>query len=184
MRSSLRVLLVEDSMTDAKLIIQELRRAKPDVEFERVETDKTMRAALENGNWDVIISDWSMPKFSALAALAVAQKSGLDLPFIIASGTIGEEHAVEAMRAGAHDYVLKDKLARLAPAVEREIRDHQMRVDHRREQTRFRALIEKSSEGIVVSSKLVENDEEVTVAFAGKGVKRLLASFAKLEKAE
>jgi PAS domain S-box-containing protein len=93
-----------------------------------------------------------MPKFSAMAALAVLQHSGIDLPFIIASGTIGEEAAVEAMRAGAHDYVLKDNLARLAPAVEREIRDARSRDDHRRQEARFRALVEKSSEGIIITS--------------------------------
>ncbi len=110
-----------------------------------------MQAALRDGSWDVVISDWAMPRFSALAALALLQKSGLDLPFIIVSGTIGEEHAVEAMRAGAHDYVLKGKLARLAPAIEREIREHKLRISHRAQEKRFRALIEKSTEAILVS---------------------------------
>ncbi|MEO7114020.1 MAG: PAS domain S-box protein, partial [Polyangiaceae bacterium] len=152
MNAPLRVLLVEDDVSDAKLVIMELRRTHPTIEFERVDTEVAMRAALENAKWDVVISDWSMPRFSALAALAVLQSSKLDLPFIISSGTIGEEQAVEAMRAGAHDYVLKDKLARLAPAIEREIGDAKSRREHRRQEARFRALIERSSEGIIISS--------------------------------
>lgn len=150
--TALRVLLVEDNVTDAKLLIMELRKTHPEVEFERVDTEEAVRAALESSTWDIVISDWSMPKFSALEALALLQSTGLDLPFIIASGTIGEEAAVEAMRAGAHDYVLKDKLARLVPAVEREIRDAKAREEHRRQEARFRALIEKSSEGIIITS--------------------------------
>jgi two-component system, cell cycle sensor histidine kinase and response regulator CckA len=126
MTAALRLLLVEDSPTDAKLVISELKRAGRDVDFERVETADAMRAALERGAWDIVISDWSMPRFSALAALAVLKQSNLDLPFIIVSGTIGEDTAVDAMRAGARDYVLKDKLARLTPAVEREVREYQI----------------------------------------------------------
>src|SRR5450631_4753019 len=120
MKDALRVLMVEDSATDANLVIQELRRAGRPVEFERVETAEAMRAALERGPWDVVTSDWSMPKFTAAGALAIVKQGELDLPFIIVSGTIGEESAVEAMRAGAHDYVLKDKLGRLMPEIERE----------------------------------------------------------------
>jgi PAS domain S-box-containing protein len=145
-------LLVEDNNTDAKLLIMALRKTHPHLEFERVDTEDAMRAALRNSKWDVIISDWSMPSFNALNALAVLQDTGMDLPFIIASGTIGEEAAVDAMRAGAHDYVLKDKLARLAPAVEREIRECRMREAHRRQEARFRALIERSSEGIIITN--------------------------------
>src|SRR5258705_6819606 len=93
----------------------------------RVEDAAAMRTSLETKSWDVILSDWSLPTFDALGALAVMKECAPDLPFIIVSGTIGEEAAVEAMRAGAHDYVLKDKLARLAPAVERELREAEVR---------------------------------------------------------
>jgi two-component sensor histidine kinase len=127
MNDVLRILLVEDSATDAKLVLQELERAGRRVQFERVETATAMRAALLREPWDLVISDWSLPTFSAPAALRILTESGLDLPFIIVSGTIGEETAVEAMRAGAHDFVLKDKLARLGPAVERELRECQSR---------------------------------------------------------
>jgi PAS domain S-box-containing protein len=135
----LRVLMAEDSATDAKLIVGELRRGGRSVEFERVETPEAMRAALKRQPWDLVTSDWSMPKFSVPAALAILEESRLDLPLIIVSGTIGEEAAVEAMRAGAHDYVLKDKLGRLTPAVEREVREAKERLAHRRAEEALRA---------------------------------------------
>ena len=123
MTSAFRVLLVEDTESDAKLIALELRKAWPHLEITRVDTAHAMRAALGGVAWEIVLSDWSMPEFSAPAALAVLREKNLDLPFIIVSGTIGEEHAVEAMRAGAHDFVLKDKLGRLIPAIERALRD-------------------------------------------------------------
>jgi CheY-like chemotaxis protein len=145
----LRVLMAEDSPTDAKLVIQELRATGRAVDFERIETPEAMRIALETGTWDVILSDWSMPKFSAMGALEVLKKSGLDLPFIIVSGTIGEESAADAMRAGAHDYVLKDKLARLAPAIERELRECRDRAAHRESEIGRAAIVEYALDAIV-----------------------------------
>jgi signal transduction histidine kinase len=127
MNESLRVLMVEDSETDAKLIAKELRRACGSIEMTRVEEAPSLRAALKEERWDLVICDWSMPNFSASAALQIVSETGLDLPFIIVSGHVGEDAAVQAMRAGANDYVLKDNLARLAPAVEREMRDRQQR---------------------------------------------------------
>jgi len=124
MSAPLRVLIVEDSETDAKLIAKELLRARTSLELERVEDEPSLRAALEQRPWDVIISDWTLPRFSAPAALEVLKNTGLDIPFIIVSGSVGEEIAVQAMRSGAHDYVLKDKLVRLCPAIERELREH------------------------------------------------------------
>jgi PAS domain S-box-containing protein len=157
--SVLRVLIVEDSTDDAKLVIQELRRAGYPVEFERVETAAEMREVLDRTTWDAVIADWTMPKFTAAAALALLKERGLDLPFIIVSGTIGEETAVEAMRAGAHDYVLKDRLRRLPPAVEREIREcndrrarRQAEAAFRESEARFRRLTESGIIGITVSN--------------------------------
>jgi signal transduction histidine kinase len=129
--TAVRVLMVEDSDSDAKLIVRELQRMGRPVDVERVETAEAMRSALGRVAWDVVLSDWSLPKFSGRAALAVLGETRLDLPFIIVSGTIGEESAVEAMRAGAHDFVLKDSLARLTPAVERELREHTERAARR-----------------------------------------------------
>jgi hypothetical protein len=156
--SVLRVLLVEDTETDAKLIAFELRRVWPLLEVERVDTADAMRGAFERKVWDVVLSDWSMPKFSAAAALGVMKERRLDLPFIIVSGTIGEETAVEAMRAGAHDFVLKDKLGLLRPAIERALRDGEERAARRQaedalrqSEMRFRRLADSGIIGIVVA---------------------------------
>lgn len=155
---TLRVLLIEDSVTDAKLVVQELQRSGRAVEFERVETAEAMRAALATKTWNIVLSDWSMPKFSAPAALAILRERDPDLPFIIVSGTIGEETAVEAMRAGAHDFVLKDRLGRLMPAIERELREYDDRTARRQaehalreSETRFRKLAESGIIGITIA---------------------------------
>lgn len=131
MQRSLGVLIVEDSEDDALLLLRELRRGGYEVTTERVDTAAAMKSALARGRWDVVIADHSMPQFSALAALQVLKESGLDLPFIIVSGAIGEDVAVEAMRGGAHDYLMKDKLARLIPAVDRELREAEVRRQRR-----------------------------------------------------
>ena len=131
MSETLHVLLVEDSPTDAKLVLQALWLPDRPVEHQRVETAEAMREALGARPWDIVISDWSMPHFSAPAALEVLNAARLDLPFVIVSGTVGEEAAVEAMRAGAQDYVLKDRLGRLPPVVERELRERRERMARR-----------------------------------------------------
>src|SRR5204862_8316463 len=101
----------------------EVRRGQDGPSFERVDTAAAMGAALERQSWDVVVADFSMPQFNALAALELLKKKGLDLPFIIVSGTIGEELAVAAMKNGAKDYIMKGNLTRLPPAVDRELRD-------------------------------------------------------------
>ena len=118
----LRLLIVEDSEADTWLIVRELQRGGFRTEFERVETAGAMREALDSRKWDLIISDYSMPLFAGPAALALYREQGLDIPFISVSGVIGEETAVELMKAGAHDCVMKDNLQRLVPAVRRELR--------------------------------------------------------------
>ncbi len=169
MTEPLRALLVEDSPTDAKMIVAELQRVGRPVEFLRVETAEAMRSALRDKSWDLVLSDWSMPRFTASAALAVLREARLDLPFIIVSGTVDEETAVQAMRAGAHDYVLKDRLGRLVPAVEREIRECKERVARREaeealrlSEARFRTLAESGLVGIIVaesSGQIIEANE-------------------------
>jgi len=128
----LRVLIVEDSEDDATLLVRELRRGGYEPIYVRVDTPDAMKAALTNQQWDVVISDYVMPKFSGIAALKLFQESGLDLPFIIMSGKIGEDFAVEAMKAGAHDYIVKGKTARLIPAIQREMREAEVRRGRRR----------------------------------------------------
>ena len=120
---TLRCLIVEDVEDDAQLMLRQLRAAGYDVTWERVDTPEAMRAALAHQPWDVVLSDYQMPRFSGLAALEILRESGIDLPFIIVSGTIGEEVAVAAMKAGVDDYLIKGELAHLTVAVERELRN-------------------------------------------------------------
>ncbi len=127
----LRVLIVEDSEDDAILLLRELRRGGCDPIFERVDTPAAMANALDKRTWDIIIADYSMPNFSAPDALKMMQKSVLDLPFIIVSGKIGEDTAVAAMKAGVHDYIMKNNLARLVPVINRELQEAKVRREHK-----------------------------------------------------
>src|SRR5688572_4569487 len=109
----LRVLIIEDSENDSQLVLREIQRGGYDVERERIETRAEMENALMRRQWDVIICDYSLPQFNAIAALEMIHARGLDLPFIIVSGSISEEAAVQSLKAGAHDFIVKGKLARL-----------------------------------------------------------------------
>lgn len=131
MGEPLRLLLVEDSEDDVALMLRELRRGGYDPAHERVDTPEAMGAALDREVWDLVISDYYMPSFTGLAALALLQERELDVPFIIVTGSVGEDIAVEAMRVGASDYLLKDNLTRLAATVERELREARMRGQRR-----------------------------------------------------
>jgi len=123
----LRALIVEDDADDAALVLRELRRAGYAVEHRVVDTEAAMAAALDSGVWDVVISDYKLPTFSGLKALETARARAPDLPFILVSGTVGEEAAVAALKAGAGDYVMKTALGKLVPAVERELREAEVR---------------------------------------------------------
>lgn len=123
----LKVLFVEDSVDDVLLLVRELRRGGFDPEYVRVETLETMSAALDDQKWDIIISDYVMPGFNGLAALELARKKSPAMAFIMVSGKMGEETAVEAMKAGAHDYITKQNLSRLVPAVARELYEAEVR---------------------------------------------------------
>jgi PAS domain S-box-containing protein len=127
MGRALRLLLVEDSEDDALAVMRELEQNGYDLHCTRVETPETMSAALGAETWDVVIADYSLPRFSAPAALQLMQERGLDLPFVVVSGTVGEETAAAMMTAGAHDYLVKGRLARLGRAVDRELREAQER---------------------------------------------------------
>jgi signal transduction histidine kinase/FixJ family two-component response regulator len=131
MPNPLRVLVVEDSEDDTLLLVRSLREAGFKPSFERVCTAEAMTAALARQSWDLIISDFSMPHFDGSSALGIFKQSGLDIPFIILSGSIGEEVAVAAMKAGAHDYVMKGKQERLVSAIERELREAEIRAKRR-----------------------------------------------------
>ena len=140
MKPVLRLLLVDDSEDDAMLVSRELKRAGYELSFLRVDTPQAMQAALERETWDFVIADYSMPNFSGLAALKLMQDNDLDLPFILVSGTIGEDVAVIAMKAGAHDYLMKDDLMRLAPAVERELQEAHVRTARQQAEEEVRRL--------------------------------------------
>ncbi|MCY7332209.1 MAG: response regulator, partial [Pseudanabaena sp. CAN_BIN31] len=127
MIDTLKVLNIEDSEDDSLFVLRELRRGGFNVVLERVETEAELRSALASQTWDVIISDYHLPKFDASAALQIVRQIGSDIPFVVVSGTIGESSAVELMKAGANDYLMKGNLARLPEAVRREIREVQIR---------------------------------------------------------
>src|SRR5438093_558985 len=130
--NTVRVLLVEDSASDAELMLRALRGAGLEPVHERVDNPEAMRQALKRQSWDVVLSDYSMPAFDAPAALVLLQQHSEDIPFIVVSGSVGEDTAVAVMKAGAADYVMKDRLTRLAPAVTRAIDGARLRRDRRR----------------------------------------------------
>ncbi len=131
MKNPLRVLIVEDSREDTVLLLWELEHGGYQTTHERVDTADALNAALDRQTWDVVFGDYSMPHFNGVAALKLVREKGLDLPFIFVSGTIGEDIAVEAMKAGAQDYIMKGNLKRLLPAVERELREAAVRREHK-----------------------------------------------------
>jgi PAS domain S-box-containing protein len=153
----LSILIVEDHEDDAALVMRELKRGGLAVAPRRVETAAEMQAALAERPWDLILTDYSLPGFGAAEALALAHQVDPDVPVIVVSGTIGEDCAVDIMRAGACDYVLKESLRRLVPAVNRELREAENRRARRRSEealrsseARFRALIEKSFDAVLL----------------------------------
>ncbi|MAS35600.1 MAG: hypothetical protein CL610_16435 [Anaerolineaceae bacterium] len=151
MTKPLNALIIEDSQSDALLLLRELRRGGFDVHHLRVDNAQDMKSALANHKWDVILSDYSMPAFDALAALKVAQEQSPDIPFIIISGTVGEDAAVAAMKAGASDFFAKGKLTRLVPAVERELREAAGRRQRGEAEARFTTAFHSSPVGTVIS---------------------------------
>jgi signal transduction histidine kinase len=138
MSTPLRLLIVEDSESDAVLLLRELRSADFQVTHQRVETAAEMGEALNTGAWDLIIADYSMPRFDGVAALRMVRERGLEIPFIFLSGTIGEETAVAAMRLGAQDYIMKGDQARLLPAIRRELAEAKVRTERRRLERQLR----------------------------------------------
>lgn len=142
----LRVLIIEDSEDDCFLLVRALKR-EFEIMYERVDTTETLRHALREKEWDIVLSDYFMPQFDAVGALTTLQEEKLDLPFIIVSGKIGELEAVKAMKAGAHDYIMKGDQTRLIPAIRRELREAAIRRERRqaervlREQFHFRQVL-------------------------------------------
>lgn len=136
----LRVLIVEDSADDTMLLVRELRRGGYDVTFERVDTAAAMNEALDRNVWDLVVCDYSMPHFSGSDALRLLRAKGTDLPFIFLSGTIGEDTAVAALKQGAQDYLMKNNLKRLVPAIQRELEDASQRRERKQLEQQIQQL--------------------------------------------
>lgn len=143
MSQTLRVLIVEDSELDARVLVALIQAGGYKVHSTRVETAAQLSQALAGGEWDVILADYNLPQFNAPAALELLRQSQLDIPFIVISGGIGEDLAVRIMKSGAHDYLMKGSLARLVPAVEREVREARERAAHRESETALQAAQEQ-----------------------------------------
>ncbi|MEB3209942.1 MAG: GAF domain-containing protein [Leptolyngbyaceae bacterium] len=154
MAEIITVLIVEDSEDDAQLTLLALRRGGLKPTWERVETADALQAALDQRSWDVVISDYRLPQFDAPQALAIVQQHQMDCPFIVVSGTMGEESAVAMMKAGAHDYLMKDNLTRLPEAVRREIREAQIRSERRITDERLRLTAEREQLVHVVTERI------------------------------
>jgi diguanylate cyclase (GGDEF)-like protein/PAS domain S-box-containing protein len=160
MPTPLAVLIVEDMEGDAQLLVRLLKKAGYDLVYEQVETAEQMLVALEKRTWDIVISDYSLPQFDGHAALEMLKEKQLDIPFIVVTGKLGEESAVAMMKAGAHDYLMKDNLARLAPAVARELEQAQDRRKRKQAEDALRAsesfnqaVLKNSPIGISVRSR-------------------------------
>ena len=179
MNSKLCVIIIEDSEFDAIIMAEVLEQGGYELDYERVETADELQEALSQREWDLILSDYNLPDFSAPAALEIVKSTGLDLPFIIISGGIGEDVAVAAMKSGAHDYLMKGQLARLVVAVERELGDAATRKarqkaesDLRENELRYRLLWENSTDGVVLMN------EEGSILFANPAVSQLFGHSA------
>ncbi|MEI6455728.1 MAG: response regulator [bacterium] len=157
METPLRVLIIEDVESDATLVILQLQREYPKIIHERVITSTQMKNALESKAWDIIICDFRLPQFDAPSALKLLQENGLDVPFIVVSGTIGEESAVAMMKAGAQDYLMKENLTRLVPAVRREIADAKVRHDRRHSLTELIKAKERAEESDRLKTAFLAN---------------------------
>jgi diguanylate cyclase (GGDEF)-like protein len=140
MGTPLRLLMVEDSAEDAELVLRELRRGGYEPTATRVDTADALEAAFPAQHWDLVLVDFTMPRFSGRKALEMVRARDHDVPFIYVSGTIGEDMAVAAMKAGAHDYIMKGNLKRLLPAIDRELKEAQERRDRRRAEHELRLM--------------------------------------------
>ena len=174
MTKSLRALIIDDSADDAELLIRELRREGYDLSTERTATEVGLAAALDHQGWDIVVCDFNMPRFSGLDALKVVRDRDPDLPFIFVSGAIGEDVAVAAMKAGAQDCVMKGNLKRLAPAIERALRDSAVRAERadadarrRMMEARYRQILSIAPDAIVAV------DEQLYIATFNHAAERL-----------
>ncbi len=172
MNKTLRVLNVDDCQQDVALLTRFLTRSGSEIVSDRVDNAKAMTLALESREWDVVLCDYTMPNFNALAALALMKKMKRDIPFIIISGSVGEAMAVEAMRAGAHDYLMKDNLARLGPTIDRELQEAGNRRARRQAEEQLRGsqlytrlLMESNIDALMTTDPLGSDRHALQTAF-------------------
>ncbi|WP_119303139.1 PAS domain S-box protein [Dongia deserti] len=179
MTTSLRTLIIDDSADDTDLLIRELRRDGYDISAERTDTEAGLKAALDDQSWDIVLCDFNMPHFSGLDALKVVRERNLDVPFIFVSGAIGEDVAVAAMKAGAQDYVMKGNLKRLAPAIERELRDSAVRRDRTAAEGRRRMMEARYRQILSIApDAIVAMDQGLHIAVFNQAAERLFGCSA------
>jgi len=189
MGRALRALIVEDVERDALLLVRELQRGGFAVAFERVETAEAMSAALGRQTWDIIISDYTLPRFSAPEAIALMKDRQIDLPFLIVSGTVDEETALGAIRAGAHDFIAKGRLTRLIPAIERELQEAELRAERTRLREQLLISDRMASVGTLAAGVAHEVNNPLSVLmgnleFVAEDLGRLIRDIGALALAE
>lgn len=157
MIKDINVVIIEDSKASLNFEVAQLKKSGFNVNYEQVENAESLKSALKARSWDIILSDHVMPEFSSIEALQILNESKLDIPFIIVSGEIGEEVAVEAMRAGCRDYIMKDKLARLGPAVKRELDELHARIERKRADEEMKNILIRAKEEAEAANKAKSN---------------------------
>lgn len=163
---ALSILLVEDAPEDAELLLAHLEGAGLRVSCHRVDTPEAMSKALSNALWDLVISDYSLPRFNGMDALELLKGTGIDIPFILVSGTIGEDVAVAALKAGAHDFIAKGNLTRLLPAIDRELREAESRRKRRETEASLREMHEKlAAVGEAASDAILMTDNHFWITY-------------------
>jgi signal transduction histidine kinase/DNA-binding response OmpR family regulator len=175
MKRTIKTLVIEDSDNDLELILRSLESDETEIKWRQILSAEEMMSALTDERWDLIISDYHLPTFSAPAALAMLKEMGMDIPFITVSGCIGEDTAVAMMKSGAHDYVMKDRLVRLGPVVDRELREARVRRERRRASEESR-LNEERLESLYRLSQMTEADEMEVMNYALEEGVRLTGS--------
>jgi len=180
MRKPLSVLIVEDSEDDALLLVRQLRDGGFEPTFERVDTAEDMNAALDRQAWDIVITDYMMPRFSGEASLKLLKSKGLDVPIIVMSGKIGEETAAEIIKAGAENYIAKGNTARLIPVINRELREAEVRRERKRAEKEVGRLRRQNALILLSAGKgIIGLDREGKITFVNPAAENIIMWEAK-----